>query len=398
MRRPAKGRRGFLRFPLRRKKMTAATRKKRILTKEEQACARQNLIYLATCAINDEIADSSRLADVEAVFNVASYHMLSALVAMTLEKSGIRHAYSLVVIAGALRRATLFQQAFEQIKSELTSAGIWHAALKGAELKAYYPIFGMREMADYDVLIDSTRAQDVKTIMEKLGFKTEEFGIDCHDIYSKGPRLTFEMHRSLFLPYLNKEVYEYYENVQERLVGDGFTKRFTPEDFYLYMIAHEHKHYSMEGTGLRSLVDTCLYLKNERLDLEYVTREAEKMGLADFEASNRALSTRLFAREKLDVEESKTLDFFLASGFKGNYLNVVQNGLGKWGKLGYIASRFFIPVSRKNARYKSFASRYPTFYKYKLLLPFLPFYRVVRSVMRGRFFAEAKALKKAKRV
>lgn len=376
--------------------MTATTPNKEEST-DERSRATHDLLYLATCAINDEFADASRIADVEAVFYVASRHMLSALVAMTLEKSGIRHPYSPVVIAGALRRAALYQQAFEQIKSELTSAGIWHAALKGAELKAYYPIFGMREMADHDVLIDPTRAQDVKTIMEKLGFVTKDFGIDCHDIYFKGPCLTFEMHRSLFLPYLNKGVYEYYENLQERLVGDGFTKRFTPEDFYLYTIAHEHKHYSMEGTGLRSLVDTCLYLKKERLDMEYVTREAKKMGLADFEASNRALATRLFAREKLDDEESKMLDYFLTSGVEGSYLNVVQNKLGKWGKLGYIANRFSIPVSRKSARYESFASRYPTFYKYKILLPFLPFYRVFRCVMGRRFFMEAKALKKAKR-
>ena len=55
--------------------------------------------------------------------------------------------------------------------------------------------------------------------------------------------------------------------------------------------------------------------------------------------------------------------------------------------------RFSVPVSRKDRRYSSFAGVYPLFYRYKILLPALPFYRTLRSVQKGRFKAEFKALR-----
>ena len=52
--------------------------------------------------------------------------------------------------------------------------------------------------------------------------------------------------------------------------------------------------------------------------------------------------------------------------------------------------------SRKNKNYAKFADSYPFFYRHKILLPLLPFYRTFRSLKAGRFRAEAKALKNAK--
>lgn len=48
---------------------------------------------------------------------------------------------------------------------------------------------------------------------------------------------------------------------QARLLGDGYEKHFSREDFYIYLVAHEYKHYFLGGTSLRSLADTYIYLK-----------------------------------------------------------------------------------------------------------------------------------------
>ena len=40
--------------------------------------------------------------------------------------------------------------------------------------------------------------------------------------------------------------------------GNNYGYHFSPEDFYMYMTAHEYKHYSSEGTLLRSLFDIFL--------------------------------------------------------------------------------------------------------------------------------------------
>ena len=57
--------------------------------------------------------------------------------------------------------------------------------------------------------------------------------------------------------------------------GNRFGYRFSDEDFYLFLTAHEYKHYSWGGTGLRSLMDVYVYLKNleGRLDWNYIKEE-----------------------------------------------------------------------------------------------------------------------------
>ena len=153
--------------------------------------------------------------------------------------------------------------------------------LKGAVLKNRYPTYGMRELSDYDILIDAGRAEAVKKIMEDDGFAKEQSRCLAHDIYHKQPVLNFEMHTALFDP--DKETSQgaklsrYYRHVEKRLIGDrhgcGCEKHFSPEDFYLYLVAHEFKHYSAGGTGLRSLLDTYIYLKSEKLEQNPVCPE-----------------------------------------------------------------------------------------------------------------------------
>jgi hypothetical protein len=41
------------------------------------------------------------------------------------------------------------------------------------------------------------------------------------------------------------------------------------------------------------------------------------------------------------------------------------------------------------------SAAYPVFYRHRILLPALPFYRTFKAMKKGTFKAEAKALKKA---
>ena len=55
--------------------------------------------------------------------------------------------------------------------------------MKGAVLKNLYPAYGIREMADRDILIDAGKAESVRDIMKELGFSVEEFNKIYHDCY-----------------------------------------------------------------------------------------------------------------------------------------------------------------------------------------------------------------------
>ena len=360
----------------------------------------QDLIYLVSCTVGGVKPDAERVAgmDLDALYKLASRHLLTATVAPALEAAGVKDERFVKASRSSVLKNATMDAEMDALFDELDAAGIWHMPLKGIVLQHLYPVYGMRQMSDHDILFDASRADDVKRIMEGLGFSTEHFGASNHDVYHKEPVCNFEMHRALFGPGHEEKLYEYYRDVGERLLGDGCEKHLSPEDFYLYVTAHEYKHYSGGGTGLRSLVDTYVYLQKQSLDMGYVAAEAEKLGIAAFEAANRSLAQHLFSGEALTEADKEMLNYILDSGVYGTVDHRVENAMSKngWGKIQYALNRFFVPVSRKNKNYEAYAGTYPLFYKHKILLPFLPFYRTFRSMKEGRFKSEAKALKKAK--
>lgn len=370
---------------------------------DERMGTADDVIYLASCAVNRKVPENERISamDLYEVYSLASRHMITAIIAFALESAGYKDKRSTNCIASAMRRTAIFEKEWGGIKQDLEDAHIWYMPLKGVILKEIYPKYGMREFSDYDILFDESRAGDVKTIMEKLGFSIKRFGYGNNDAYHKAPCLNFEMHRTLFGPRHDEKLYEYYKNVGERLLyGTGFERSFTSEDFYIYFLAHEYKHYAEGGTGLRSLLDTWVYLNHVTLDEEYVAMEVGKLGIADFEKQNRSLSLHLFGGKELTEPDKKMLDYILSSGTFGTIQHKVENKMREkgWNKLQYALSRFFVPVSKKNRYYTIYAGLYPFFYKHKIFFPFLPIYRTFRAMINGKFQAEVNALKDVDKV
>ena len=360
-----------------------------------------DVLYLARCLIRGETPDKERVGamDIDSVLALAARHKLGAICATALEQAGFADARTGQAITASVRRTLIFENALQELKPRLNAAGIWFMPLKGAILKDLYPGIGMREFADYDVLFDKTRAEEVKTIMESMGFHTSLFGNGVHDVYTKKPVLNFEMHQSLFGESDGDAIYAYYQEVETHLLpGEGCERHFSPEDFYLYFLSHAYKHYEKGGIGIRALLDTYVYLTNVSLDTAYVAAEAEKLKIREFEEKNRALSMHLFGDEALSEAGAEMLSYMLSSGAYGTISHRVHNKMEKagMGRFRYMLSRFFVPVRRSQAHYEAFAARYPVFYKYKILLPLLPFYRVFFAIKKGKFGAEAKAILREK--
>ena len=359
-----------------------------------------DVIYLASCAVNGTVPETARVdsMDVDAVYVFAGRHMIGAAVAFALESAGYQDQRSSGIIAAAVRKTALFDQAWAEIRQRLEAAGIWYMPLKGAVLKALYPRYGMREFADHDILFDPSRAEDVRAIMEQLGYTSRHYGAGVHDCYYKRPCLNFEMHRALFGASHDEKLTAWFQGVESRLLRDGeWARRFTSEDFYLYFVAHAYKHYAAGGTGLRTLLDAYVYLGKTALDTDYVAAQADKLGIADFERQSRSLALRLFGGGELAEEDRDMLDYILSSGVYGTLHHRVENEMRKkgWGKLRYMLERFRVPISRKNKRYEAMARVYPFFYRHRILLPLLPIYRLLRAARKGKLMAEVKAVKDA---
>lgn len=277
------------------------------------------LIYLMACSLQEIKPEEALLAniDVEALLRLAKAHSVSAMVCMALEQTdAFRCAEESIRLKWldsknkAIRKNMLLDAERHQLEKEFAEHGIWYMPLKGSILKDWYPKFGMREMADNDILFDATRRQQVRDIFVNRGYSIESYNKSNHDAYEKQPIYNFEMHVALFHEDRSTPQKKY-ENVVVRLVQDEklpFRYHFTPEDFYVFVVAHAYKHYSHGGTGIRTLAD--FYVMNRKLgktlDWEYVESELRSLGILDYERDSRKLSQKLFGNTKTVLRSELT--------------------------------------------------------------------------------------------
>ena len=339
----------------------------------------EQLIYLAACMVNQTPPDQELVSHMDpvSVLDFASLHQMTGLAACGMKAGGVTSG----LLESKLEKARLINLIFDSDREEILQAlekeQIWYMPLKGTVMKSYYPQPWMRQMSDNDILFDASRAQDVRTIMESLGYSTEIFDSEHRDDYERPPVSHFEMHRMFFSETADARLYHYYQDFRKRLLGDGLTKHFSKEDFYIYMIAHEFSHYHWCGTGLRSLLDTYVYLERfeKELDWQYILGEMQAIGIAEFEERNRTLARKVYTDGKpqgLTREEARMLTYFATSGAYGTSEHNIENQIRAEGRLRYLKRRIFVSM-------EGIRNTFPFFYRHKVLLPFLPFYRVYRS-------------------
>lgn len=346
-----------------------------------------DMIYLTACAINGKKPKQERIdaLDLPKLFEVCQKHILTACVAYALESVGIQDHEFTQAKEKSIRKNILLDAERAKILQRLEEEKIWYMPLKGSILKDWYPKLGMRQMSDNDILFESEKRKDVYDIFTGSGFSCNNFGDDKDDAYFKAPIFNFEMHCSLFSSAHIGKFFSYFENVKERLIKNkdqdyGF--HFKNEDFYLYMISHEYRHFLGSGTGVRSLVDTYVFLRKfgNSLDWEYINYESEKLEISDFERNNRELATKTFSLKKLNVEEKKLLDYYVLSGVYGNITNSVKNGIkyrGNGSKIRYLLFCIFPPINYLE-------TSVPWVGKSKLLIPFAYIYRLIKGIAINR--------------
>ena len=336
--------------------------------------------------------------DIPAVLELARRHLLAAAAAYALEKTVALSEEFREEKYKAVRRLSLFNVERAKVLNELENKKIWYLPLKGIIIKDYYPKSAMREMGDNDILFDSTKAEEVKNIMEGLGYTCKGYGASHHDVYSKPPYIKFEMHRRL----TDKPEYrEYFKNLKDKLIKDsnnGFGYHMTDEDFYIYLIWHLYNHYTLSGTGLRAVLDVYVFNRKfrEKLDLEYLDTEFQKLDLNVFECKIRDFANRLFSEQELTKTELSELDFLVESGADGTkgflWMYRLNNDDSGRAKTKYLLSRLF--PSEEFVK-----ENHPFVYRHKAVYPFLVIYRPIKGVVKHRkmMFNEIKRLKRFKK-
>ncbi len=218
-----------------------------------------------------------------------------------------------------------------RLSDALEAAGIEHMPLKGTLLKALYTYPEWRSMGDVDVLIHPADRERVTAILLAMGaVEGVETDHEYHFISREGVHI--ELHKSL-VPTYDSDLYAYF--------GDGFTRARTadgwrhrrvmsPEDTYLYHVAHMAKHYRTGGVGVRYAIDLYVLRHAYALDERYLARELSRLHLSVFEDCTRRLSDVWFASGVQD-EATQRMSRFLFSG--GVYGDGMRSELSKVARL-----------------------------------------------------------------
>lgn len=274
-----------------------------------------------------------------------------------------------------MRKVVLFDKERKELYAYLNNNQIDFLPLKGIVLKDDYFDPDTREFADNDILFPTEKDKLIKDFFINRGYKVVSFRKSNHDIYQKKPFFNFEMHRDLFFDNEDRHIYAVYfkDYLNNSPIKDKHEHFLKDEDFYIYFTAHSAKHFNHSGCGIRTLIDYYFFLKNHKLDFDYINKELEKIELLDFSNKISSLSIKIFDNQELSDEEKETLLFITSSGTYGTLENSVQKGVNKKGRFKYFMSRIFPPMS-------FYKTAYPRLYKTKVLIPLawlLRFFRIL---------------------
>ncbi|MBR4626512.1 MAG: nucleotidyltransferase family protein [Ruminococcus sp.] len=362
----------------------------------------KDLIYLLSCAVNGITPDRERVQDMdlEQLYRLAKFHTVRGAVCIALERAGIEDKQFNQAYKKAVRKNIYLDMERTVITAEFDTQGIWYMPLKGSVLKELYPENGMREMSDNDVLFDADRQEQVKEIMLANGYTAEHYGQGNHDVYMKPPVLNFELHTALFGEAHAEPLYQYYADTKRLLhrdEGNGCGCHFSDEDFYVFMTAHEWKHYNGSGTGIRSLLDCYVYCreKGDKLDWKYITEQCILLEIADFEQERRKLAIKVFSSDtlpNLTENELEMLMCYLTAGTYGTFENGVRKKLKEQSKAGYILRQMFPTVGYMKKSVK-FVDECPVLYPVGIV------YRWGRIIVKRRDYLKrtVKTVKKYKK-
>ena len=370
----------------------------------------KDFLYLLCCAVNDLTPEQSRVRPMnpEIMMNLADLHGVSAMTSYALYKSGLGgdfRAQWKQTMDQSQRKAALYEIERQSIRQYCEQERIRYMFLKGHLMQQYYPVYGMREMSDIDILAEQNARPLLQAFLFDCGYSMEEIGESNHDAYHREPFFNVEVHVGLFRPELEPVFTEYYRDIFDRLIpGEGTEQHFSKEDFYIYHILHAVKHLHYGGIGVKALTDTCLLLRKETgLDWTYIAEETKKISVEDDEKLLRKTAQKVFSPlavsegYQLTAEEEGCLLYILESGAYGTMDHYVSDRLSEHkengkatgrSKLRYLKDRLY-PLQ------DTYREMYPFFYHHKWAFPFLPFYRLLRAVRGGRdsILEEIKALK-----
>ncbi len=262
------------------------------------------------------------------------------------------------------------------LRGKLNAENIKFMPLKGIILKAFYPKPDMRMMGDIDILFDPSRGETVRDILVGMGYTVKEFGNGVTDVYWKYPIMNLELHCMLLQS--PKEWQKSFADVWERAVPIGgceYTQ--TPEEFYVYLMAHLVKHYIGCGTGIRSVLDLWVCRNRQDLNEDVIAARFEELGITEFAQNIEALSAVWFGGKESTPLLDEMAEYVASNGTFGDRLTAAMTKTTdtESAKRDYFLRRLFL--NREMMEYA-----YPVLKRAPVMLPLCWAHRFGKKLFR----------------
>ena len=319
------------------------------------------------------------------IYKLAKKHFLANMVyyaISNLEKKPEKELLTLWqedYLIGKMRN-TVQASELKIIEGKFQECKIKNVLLKGFALKEVYPSLDMRQMSDLDILIPLEKREEVKSILEALGYEAIEFGKGKDDVYYKKPIMNLEIHNNLF-DKSDERMYNYFSkmsSMEKAKKRSEYVYEFSKEDTLIYGIVHLVKHFKLSGIGIRHIIDWWLYSEKNResLDWEYITNSLKKLELYHFYENIMFLGDVWFKDKESNEVIMELEEYIIDSGIYGKVENRYTNTVLE-SKRKTIMKLIF-------PQYNIMCERYPKLLKNRYLLPYYYLVRILEIIFYRR--------------
>lgn len=346
------------------------------------------LITLIKSGLTGENLGPIVVADFDELINIAAAHhilmplyygVLNSKIDIPEEKLFFLKNTSLKLLFIEKNQQFELDRIFDSLKSE----NISFVPLKGAVLRALYPMSEMRHMTDADIFIRTDQLDKIASVMEKLGYEYK-YDSDHETVYSLSDKLTVEFHKRLVASH-NKDFHKYYKNYWDKL--DPRNPVISDEDQFIYCLVHLAKHYRAGGVGIKYLVDIYVILKKQNLNLDYVFNELRKLQLDTF-AKNifKTVNVWFEGEESDEITELITEKVFLSGAYGTRSKKIVAAAYKKTATQNEnrYTLRFKKLLISLFPPFSAMAKNNPFIKKVPFLLPFTWILRFIKVTFNGR--------------
>ncbi len=366
----------------------------------------EDYIFLMRTVLEGGRADDFN-GDFESLLELAREHNMTNMLWYALRKNRnvptnivtqLQSSHNMLMFKCANQKMTR-----SELENLLSTAGIKHIFLKGADVAQLYPSEDMREMADIDVYADLDSHERIKDALLQAGYGFEGHK-GHHDVFRRDPFVSVEVHESVLDHQRETGLDAYFAPPWQHTCGEGFEYRFDPSENYIFLMGHLFGHFHQGGVGVRFFADMALYMKKygDELDWVKINSVFEQYNLSEVMNNLKALALHWFGCEP----ESELLDemgeYVFESGSYGRTANMVMYLANEDGNNSFFAAvrrKLFISSSEMRRRSKTvdrFPVLLPIAYAVRAVKIIFTQFRELRSWMRGVKSADSEAVKKYK--